>query len=100
MRVICPLVAHSTLVVNTPWRYAWVRRHRLHFRPESPSLPDAGSMRRAMMDKLIEVRDLVKHYPMKGGLFRGRTIGLVKAVDGVSFSINQGESFALVAGLG
>ena len=49
-----------------------------------------------MTDRLIEVRDLVKHFPLKGGLFRGRTIGLVRAVDGVSFSINQGETFALV----
>ena len=49
-----------------------------------------------MKNSLIEVRDLVKHYPVKGGLFRGKTIGFVKAVDGVSFSITQGETFALV----
>ena len=52
-----------------------------------------------MKNSLIEVRDLVKHYPVKGGLFRGRTIGFVKAVDGVSFSITQGETFALVGGV-
>ena len=49
-----------------------------------------------MKDSLIEVRDLVKHFPVKGGLFRGRTIGFVKAVDGVSLSISQRETFALV----
>ncbi len=44
---------------------------------------------------LLEVRDLKKHFPIKGGFFRG-TVGYVKAVDGVSFSIREGETLGLV----
>jgi oligopeptide/dipeptide ABC transporter ATP-binding protein len=45
---------------------------------------------------LLEVKDLVKHFPIKSaGLIR-RTIGQVQAVDGVSFSIRQGGSLGLV----
>src|SRR4051794_9166597 len=44
---------------------------------------------------LIQVDNLKKYFPITGGVFQ-RTVGHVKAVDGVSFSINQGESFGLV----
>ena len=49
----------------------------------------------ANADILLEVRDLKKHYPIKTGLFQ-RVTGHVKAVDGVSFSIRQGETLGLV----
>ncbi len=42
---------------------------------------------------LVEVRSLVKYFPIKGLLF---TKGYVKAVDGVSFHIDKGETFGLV----
>lgn len=48
-----------------------------------------------MSEALIEVNDLKKYFPITGGVFQ-RTVGNVKAVDGVSFSINRGESFGLV----
>jgi peptide/nickel transport system ATP-binding protein/oligopeptide transport system ATP-binding protein len=44
---------------------------------------------------LVEVRDLVKHFAIKGGILQ-RTIGVVQAVDGVSFSIRRGETIGLV----
>ena len=44
---------------------------------------------------LLEVRHLVKHFPVGGGLFGG-TPGLVRAVDDVSFSIRRGETLGLV----
>jgi oligopeptide/dipeptide ABC transporter ATP-binding protein len=44
---------------------------------------------------LLEVRDLRKHFPIKRGLF-GRTVGAVRAVDGVSFSVGVGEVLGLV----
>lgn len=44
---------------------------------------------------LVEVRDLVKYYPVYGGVFR-RMEAQVKAVDGVSFDIKQGETLGLV----
>lgn len=47
------------------------------------------------MTTLIEIQDLKQHFNIKGGFF-GRNIQTVKAVDGVSFTINKGETFGLV----
>jgi oligopeptide/dipeptide ABC transporter ATP-binding protein len=47
------------------------------------------------MAPLIEVTDLKKHFPLRKGIL-GRTVGNVLAVDGVSFSINEGETLGLV----
>jgi len=44
---------------------------------------------------LLEVKDLVKHYAVRGGVLR-RRIGTVHAVDGVSFSLGTGETLGLV----
>jgi peptide/nickel transport system ATP-binding protein/oligopeptide transport system ATP-binding protein len=48
----------------------------------------------APRELLLEVRDLVKHYPTQQGLFGGGA--KVRAVDGVSFSIASGETLGLV----
>ncbi|SDY77630.1 peptide/nickel transport system ATP-binding protein [Proteiniborus ethanoligenes] len=47
------------------------------------------------MDKLLEVRDVKKYFPVQGGFFK-KTIGHVKAVDGVSLYIRRGETLGLV----
>ncbi len=48
-----------------------------------------------MNGKLLEVKNLKKYYPVTGGLF-SRHLGDVKAVDGVSFYIKEGEALGLV----
>jgi peptide/nickel transport system ATP-binding protein len=49
----------------------------------------------AAAEPVLDVRDLKKHFPVHKGLLR-RTRGLVYAVDGVSFSIRQGETLGVV----
>jgi oligopeptide/dipeptide ABC transporter ATP-binding protein len=44
---------------------------------------------------LLEVKNLKKYFPIKGGIF-SKSIGYVYAVDGVSFYLNEGESLGLV----
>jgi peptide/nickel transport system ATP-binding protein len=48
-----------------------------------------------MSAPLLEVEGLVKHFPVRGGVLL-RTIGQVHAVDGVSFSLERGETLGLV----
>ena len=45
--------------------------------------------------RLLEVRDLKKYFPIKRGFFK-KTVGYVKAVDGVSFHLDRGESLGVV----
>lgn len=46
-------------------------------------------------DAIIEVKNLKKYFPIKGGML-GRPLGMVKAVDGVSFRIARGTTMGLV----
>jgi oligopeptide transport system ATP-binding protein len=45
---------------------------------------------------LLEVQNLVKHYPITSGILFQRMVGAVQAVDGVSFTVDPGETLALV----
>ncbi|MDX1352206.1 MAG: ATP-binding cassette domain-containing protein, partial [Thiomicrorhabdus sp.] len=45
--------------------------------------------------KLLELNDLKVHFPIKKGIFQ-RTVGMVKAVDGVNLTIEKGQTLALV----
>jgi oligopeptide/dipeptide ABC transporter ATP-binding protein len=47
-------------------------------------------------DALIEVRDLVKEFPIKGSYLVRRQLGAVHAVDGVTFDVLRGETFGIV----
>ena len=49
----------------------------------------------AAAEALLEVRDLKTHFPVRRGLL-GRTVGYVRAVDGVSFSLGRGKTLGLV----
>ena len=56
---------------------------------------EATSVDLTIADPLVEVRELVKHFPLRRGLLRARA-GAVKAVDGVNFRIRRGETLSLV----
>ena len=47
------------------------------------------------MQKLLQVRNLKKYFPIQKGILQ-KTVGLVKAVDGVSFDVYRGETVGLV----
>ena len=50
---------------------------------------------RPSSEPLLEVEDLRIHFPIRRGVFR-RVVGHVRAVDGLSFTLREGETFALV----
>ncbi len=49
----------------------------------------------ATEEELLEIKNLKKYFPVKSGVFR-KTVGYVKAVDDISFSIKKGETLGLV----
>jgi peptide/nickel transport system ATP-binding protein/oligopeptide transport system ATP-binding protein len=51
-------------------------------------------------EPLVEVRDLVKHFPLRRGVLLRKRIGTVHAVDGISFEVAPGEAFGLVGETG
>jgi oligopeptide transport system ATP-binding protein len=47
-------------------------------------------------ETLLEVTDLVKHFPIKSGILFDREVDQVKAVDGISLTVKKGETLGLV----
>lgn len=77
----------------------WVRCH-LALEPEPTSMTGSKEGGRRQEGgrtgaPLLEVEDLAVHFPIRRGVFK-RTTGWVKAVDGVSLRLAQGETLALV----
>jgi peptide/nickel transport system ATP-binding protein len=76
---------------------------RCHLRESSPAAPRvevSGETtvfvpRKEERPVLLAVKDLKVHFPIRRGLLR-RTVGYVKAVDGVSFALREGRTLALV----
>ncbi|WP_433677011.1 ABC transporter ATP-binding protein [Microbacterium gorillae] len=63
--------------------------------PRPEPLP-ASQIAEVTEEPIVQVRDLVKHFPLRrGGVFQ-RRVGTVKAVDGVSFDLQPGRVLALV----
>ncbi len=52
------------------------------------------------VEPLVQVRDLVKHFPITRGIVVQHKIGAVKAVDGVSFDVQRGETLGIVGETG
>ncbi|GLW26090.1 MULTISPECIES: ABC transporter ATP-binding protein [Microbispora] len=50
----------------------------------------------APAEPILEVRDLVKHFPLNYGVVFKRQVGAIKAVDGVSFDLRKGETLGVV----
>jgi len=53
-----------------------------------------------MSEPLVEVRDLVKHFPITQGIIFQRQVAAVHAVDGVSFDVMRGETLGIVGETG
>ena len=76
---------------------------RCHLREAGPAAPrtvtGSSGARRGKRPRagqvLLEVKDLKVHFPVRRGILR-RTVGHVKAVDGVSFELREGRTLALV----
>jgi oligopeptide transport system ATP-binding protein len=49
-----------------------------------------------MAESILEVTGLVKHYPLTQGILFKKQVGAVKAVDGVDFTLNKGETLGIV----
>ena len=66
-------------------------------RPVAPGQNGAagGANGRGFGNILLEVKDLQMHFPIRKGFLR-RTVGAVKAVDGVNFAVRAGETLGLV----
>jgi peptide/nickel transport system ATP-binding protein len=60
--------------------------------PETAGSPDGVQAG----DVLLELEDVVKYFPVKGGAFAGRSGLKVRAVDGVSLQVHKGETLGLV----
>ena len=50
----------------------------------------------AKQEVLLEVKDLVKHFPIRQGVIFSKQVGAVQAVDGIGFNVNKGETLGLV----
>jgi peptide/nickel transport system ATP-binding protein len=65
-----------------------------------PAPVDTAARGKPAADALLDVQGLEKHFPITRGIFVRRKVGAVKAVDGLTFSVNRGETLGLVGETG
>lgn len=61
-------------------------------------LSEKDGIFKEQMQPLVEIQNLKKYYPIKKGIL-SKTVGHVKAVDGLDFSIYSGKQFPLLVNL-
>ncbi|WP_405361237.1 dipeptide ABC transporter ATP-binding protein [Kitasatospora sp. NBC_00085] len=63
-----------------------------------PAVPEDVAFAREVPpgEPILQVRDLIKHFPLTRGVVFKKQVGAVKAVDGVSFDLVQGETLGIV----
>jgi peptide/nickel transport system ATP-binding protein len=65
-------------------------------RTSTATAPQAGPQAGSQDDVLLRVRNLQVHFPIKRGVVLNRTVGHVRAVDGVDLDVRRGETLGLV----
>ena len=63
---------------------------------DTPPVPSAGDPAEQAGDTLLQVTDLVKHFPVIHGVVIRRKVGAVRAVDGIDLSVARGQTLGLV----
>jgi peptide/nickel transport system ATP-binding protein len=66
------------------------------FPAPTPGQPSTSEIRRDQRDTVLEITDMVKHFPLIKGAIMRRQVGTVFAVDGISLDIREGETLGLV----
>lgn len=56
----------------------------------------AGKVKKGQQEVLLEVKNLVKHFPIRQGIIFTKQVGAVQAVDNISFNVHKGETLGLV----
>jgi oligopeptide/dipeptide ABC transporter ATP-binding protein len=63
---------------------------------QTPPAPDAGRVAGPDGDVLLQVTDLVRHFPVTRGVVFRHKVGAVRAVDGINLSVARGQTLGLV----
>ncbi len=98
----CPYAAARCRLESPAWQTLGAQRVRCHFAGQLPAVdrmaargtPDRASAAQRG-NVLLQVEDLKVHFPIRRGLLQ-RTVGYVRAVDGVSLALPAGRTLALV----
>lgn len=86
---------HKAACIKTGSLDGDVDVHEIFHAPEVP-VSRFDAVPRAERKAVLELKDVKKHFPLMKGALLKRRIGTVKAVDGLSFDIREGECFSIV----
>ena len=67
---------------------------------QTPPVPEAGTGRAPNGDVLLQVSNLVRHFPVTRGVIFRHKVGAVRAVDGINLSVARGQTLGLVGETG